>query len=413
MSDEMKTYIIVHHTPLLIPDWGQLCSAGKYNVVLITNQACFATMTKPEVDLFDAIHLTDDFEYKNLRSIFEQKILPKYSGAKSIVTNEEYALVPCAKLREHFNIPGNSVEQVLPFRDKIVMKQKLAGIDCLPKYCVFDREKFINDKDKYVKNLIQKLGLPVFVKPTADAGSNNAKKLFTADELLNWCEDNLGNHKEFELDEYIAGDAYQCDALIKDNKILHVQISKYLCPEYYFLHGKPACNISLLENSEDYLLFKDFNEKIIRELKFVPNGATHFEFFKTAENKLVFLEIAARPPGIFTTHAYKKEINLDYKTIHYQLQMGLDVDLRIKKGPYCGHAWFPKISGTVASINEPKHFGSKYDFKTRVKLGEVLSKANRLGDFAATLMFWNDDYQVLQNDFNSLAEFAVISTEVN
>ena len=86
--------------------------------------------------MFAAIYLTDDFNYESLLHIFKQNILPKYSGSKAIVTNEEYALIPCARLREEFEIPGNVVEQVLPFRNKLVMKQKLADLDCLPKLVI-------------------------------------------------------------------------------------------------------------------------------------------------------------------------------------------------------------------------------------------------------------------------------------
>lgn len=411
MSNEMKTYIMVHHTPLLIPNWKQLCLPGKYNFILITNQACFSVMTKLEIGLFDVIHLTDDFSYENLKLIFIQHILPKYPGSKEIVTNEEYALIPCAKLREHFNISGNSVEQVLPFRNKIVMKQKLSNLDCLPKYCSFDRARFIKNKFEYIENVIQQLDLPIFVKPIADAGSNNTAKLHNKAELLDWSEKNLHNQEEFELDEFIDGDAYQCDALIKDNQILHLQISKYLYPNFHFLNGKTLGSIPLTKECYEYTRLEEFGRKIIKEFLFVPNGAIHLEFFKTSSDRLVFLEIAARPPGAFATDVYRKQFNIDYKTTHYQLQMGLNVDLKLKRGPYYAYAWFPKTSGKVLFINEPKHFNSKYDFKTRVKQGDLLRKANRLGDFAATVFFWNDDYHQLYQDFKSLAEFIAISIE--
>jgi len=141
------------------------------------------------------------------------------------------------------------------------------------------------------------------------------------------------------------------------------------------------------------------------------NGTTHLEFFKTVQGKLIFLQIATRPPGGLISQMYQKHVGLYYMTLHYILQMGLDFKLEIKKGPYAAFVWFPYKKGTVIAIDEPKHLKSNYTFAAKVKIGQVLDNPQNILNIAAEILLWNDNYSQLFNDFLLLKKYEAISVK--
>ena len=147
---------------------------------------------------------------------------------------------------------------------------------------------------------------------------------------------------DFEYDEFIRGDLYHCASIVKNNKILHVQVSRYLYPWFDFSKGRPIASIVVLSDDPMHERVRNFNEIILNGLKTIPNCVTHHEIFKTEDDRFIFVEITARPSGAFICPAYELNIGLDLKLVHYQLQIGLDFNLVIKQGVYTAWAMFPK-----------------------------------------------------------------------
>jgi len=406
----MKTYVLFITNPWNFPKWDKISNPTKYNIVLIVNEKCFNALKESDKKLITEIYKTEDFGFENLRLIIKNQILPKYKNIL-IITSHELLLLTCAKLREHFEVEGDKVKDISPFRDKIIMKQKLEKLGVLPKYLKFSPQEFLKRKDKYVNQIIDHLGLPVFVKPIAFGGSMDCKKIDHKEDLTNWCIDNINSDKEFEIDEFISGETYHCDSIIRDKKTLHVGIGKYITSVYRFLYGAPNGSIIVPEDDPDIPLFKEFNQRIISAFEYIPNGTTHLQFFKTSENRLIFIEIAARPPGGLISQMYQKHANIDYITLHHMLQMNLDFDLQLKRGPYAAFFCFPHQKGKVSAIHEPTYLKSKYKFEPKVKIGDVLNEPKFLLDIAAELLLWNENYQELFQDFISLTEYKVISVE--
>ena len=86
-------------------------------------------------------------------------------------------MVLAARIREALGIPGMTVEQTIPFRDKERMKQVLdaAGIRTPHHYrCTTAAE---------VREAVDRIGYPIIVKPIAGAGSADTYRVDNAAAL--------------------------------------------------------------------------------------------------------------------------------------------------------------------------------------------------------------------------------------
>jgi len=417
----MNTYVLVQQSAVFIPQWERLFNFSKHKIILITCTQIYDLMDISIISYFMDIHLVGDFNFEKLKEVIEKNILSKINkeNITDIITNCEYPLVTCARLRDYFGFKGDSVNTVLPFRDKLIMKEKLKGLSCLPRYLPFDKSKYNSNKKAYLNMLENTIHFPMFVKPIDDAASRGTAKILSQEEIQNWEKSAMPNIK-YEFDEYIDGTLFHCDSIIKDGKILFEQISKYYAPCSKFLQGIMLGSIVLTEDDEDTLRIKEFNKLILHKFKYLPNGTTHMEVFKTADNKLMFLEIAARPPGVLVGQMYEKYLRLDYKTVHYQLQMDMDISFICElnginnNAIYAAWCVFPKKQGIVKSMRLPEKIRSKFLFEPNVKIEEKMNGATNLLDISCSFLLWNDDYQQLYRDFYQLGKYDPIEIlEVN
>ncbi|CAF1636113.1 unnamed protein product, partial [Didymodactylos carnosus] len=284
---------------------------------MITNQTSYDTLTENEKADFDQIYVCDNdgssngnFNYDKLKDIVEKII--KSDDKVEIFTDDEYCMTQSIQLRQDFShslTNADPIEIINIFRNKALMKQRLIdnGLKyLLPKYQLFNSKQMVSDCiDQYIPNLICDLGLSIFCKPTTECGSKGTCLLKTEDEIRLWLMNNR-NGGDYEFDEYITGDLYHCDSIIHNNKIHHVEICRYMYPCFEFLNGKLCASIVLPSDDarHDELIteIKEVNYKILNALcersKKIPSGITHLELFRTNnEQRLIFVEVAARPPG--------------------------------------------------------------------------------------------------------------------
>ncbi|MDX1578910.1 MAG: hypothetical protein R3266_10510, partial [Gemmatimonadota bacterium] len=86
-------------------------------------------------------------------------------------------MILAARLRETLDLPGMTVEQTLPFRDKEIMKDVLdrAGIRT-PRH---GRATSVAE----CREVAERVGFPLVVKPVAGAGSADTYRVDSAEEL--------------------------------------------------------------------------------------------------------------------------------------------------------------------------------------------------------------------------------------
>lgn len=416
----MKLFVVIQNGGAHRVNWRNLYDPANHSLALITDKNSYdAISNKDQLKYFDCHQYLPNPTYENIYVVVKE-VINKISKEKEIketriVTNGEFDLINCSKLRHAFGLEGDSENVITPFRDKLKMKEQLRNVpDALPKYLEFDPQAYAIRSD-YLDFVINCLGNKIFAKPIDSAGSQNVSIINTKSELATWCEENKNNPITFELDEFIEGELYHCDSIIKENTLVFVKVSKYLSPCADFLK-KPSASIIVPEWHIEFKRMLDFNKKILQQFDRVPDGTTHLEFFKTSDGRYIFCEVAARAPGIIIPQMYQKQVGFDYRELHYRLQMGLPitVNFSLVNEIYCACVCFTSIPGKITAFNQPSHsFHSQYEIITNHKIGEILPPPKRSSDFPIGMIFWNNNYLELLDDFAALAEMKLFEVMVD
>jgi len=220
----------------------------------------------------------------------------------------EPGMILAAQLREAMGVPGMTVEQTLPFRDKETMKQVLdrAGVRT-------PRHDRANTSDQ-VRDAAERIGYPLIIKPIAGAGSQDTHQLREPAELEPVLQA-VRHVAEVSVEEYIEGDELTFDTVCGGGEILFFSLSQYE-PKPLLMTQPWVSPISLVfrdVDADNLRAGRALGEKVIDVLGF-ENGFTHMEWFRTPSGEAVFGEIAARPPGARLVHSINYATDLDLFT---------------------------------------------------------------------------------------------------
>ena len=207
----------------------------------------------------------------------------------------EPGVLLAARLREALGTPGMTVEECLPFRDKDLMKEKVAAAGIrTPKH------KSAKSAQG-VRAAIKKIGYPVIIKPIAGAGSMDTYRVNDAAELKAAIA-KMGHIDEVNVEEFIDGEEYTYDTICIDGKIVYSNIGYY----------RPRPLIARSEEwiSPQTLCLRDLDAPhlegghemghAVLEALNMKTGFTHMEWYRKADGEVVFGEIAVRPAGART-----------------------------------------------------------------------------------------------------------------
>ncbi len=204
----------------------------------------------------------------------------------------EPGMIMAAEIREALGLPGMSVEETTPFRDKEVMKKMLddAGIRT-------PRHRSATHDDE-VRAAVEAIGYPVCIKPIAGAGSADTYRVDDEQELERVIL--LTRHvRELSVEEFIEGEEFTFDTICSGGKVHYYNVSWY----------RPRPLIARTEEwiSPQTLSLRNVDEprlqdgiemgfKVLKALGYEA-GFTHMEWFLKDDGEAVFGEIGARPPG--------------------------------------------------------------------------------------------------------------------
>ncbi len=204
----------------------------------------------------------------------------------------EPLIVLAARLRQSLRLPGLTLEQAVPFRDKERMKQVLEGAGLrVPRH---SRESTARG----CLEAAERIGFPLIVKPIAGAGSADTYRIADRSELEGILP--LIRHVPIvSVEEYVEGEEYTFDTICADGRILYYNVSWY--------RPKPLIartvewispqTVTLRNPDTDALAAgRELGRAVIEALDY-RDGFTHMEWFLTPTGEAVFGEIGARPPG--------------------------------------------------------------------------------------------------------------------
>jgi len=201
-------------------------------------------------------------------------------------------MILAARLREAFGLPGMTVQQTLPFRDKEHMKRTLdaAGI----------RTPWHASATTVAGawEAAEKIGFPLIVKPIAGAGSADTYRVDSAAALADVLP--LPRHvPEVSVEEFVEAEEFTYDTVCAGGRILFEHVLWYRPrPLQMRMHEwvSPVA-ISLRDLDVPHLQGgRRMGEQVLAALGF-ETGFTHMEWYLKPDGEVVFGEIAARPPG--------------------------------------------------------------------------------------------------------------------
>ncbi len=204
----------------------------------------------------------------------------------------EAGMVLAARLRETLGLPGLTVEETIPFRDKEIMKRVLdaAGIRT-------PRHAQARTRDE-ARRFAQAIGYPVILKPIAGAGATDTYPARGPEDLERALA-RLGHVAEVSVEEFVEGEEFTFDALAIDGRIHYHNVAWYRPrPLDAKLHEWISPQAVCLRDVEapDLQAGRKLGVAVLRAMRF-HTGFSHMEWYRKADGEVVFGEIAARPPG--------------------------------------------------------------------------------------------------------------------
>lgn len=204
----------------------------------------------------------------------------------------EPCVILAARIRERLRLPGLTVRQAIPFRDKEIMKRVLdaAGIRTPHHYSATTVAQVMEGAET--------IGYPVIVKPIAGAGSESTYKVRSRQEL-DAILPALRHVTEVSVEEFVQGEDMTFDTLCVDGRVQHYSISTYIPRALFMKENEWVSPITLVYRDPDVPGLssgRTMGFDVIRALGF-QTGYTHMEWYRTPEGEAVFGEIGARSPG--------------------------------------------------------------------------------------------------------------------
>jgi biotin carboxylase len=207
---------------------------------------------------------------------------------------EPYMLL-AAWLRERLELPGLTVEQTVPFRDKERMKQLLDAAGLRTPWHVAAQTA------EQVRAAAERVGYPLIVKPVDGAGSADTYRVDSAAELEAILP-MIRHLPQVSVEEFVDGEEFTYDTICAGGQLLFENICQY--------HPRPLLTKVHEWISPITLALRDLDEPglqggrqlggaVLTALGF-GDGFTHMEWYRKADGEVVFGEIGARPPGART-----------------------------------------------------------------------------------------------------------------
>jgi formate-dependent phosphoribosylglycinamide formyltransferase (GAR transformylase) len=242
--------------------------------------------------------------------------LNRHAGIDQVECLWEPYMILAARIREAFGLPGMTVEQTVPFRDKERMKQALdaAGIRT-PRHVSATTVAGVWEA-------AERIGCPLIVKPIDGAGSADTYRINSADEL-NDVLPQLRHVPEVSVEEFIDGEEFTFDTICVDGEILYHNVSYYRPRPLAFRSTEWISPMTYcLRDVTDARLAGGvkMGQEVLKALDF-RTGFTHMEWYLKTNGEAVFGEIAARPPGANTVDLMNFASDIDLFTGYAEAEL--------------------------------------------------------------------------------------------
>jgi hypothetical protein len=231
------------------------------------------------------------------------------------VTNDEFCLAECAKLRAELGLPRVTSAQLGGYLDKVVMKTRLAAAGIpVPRWAAVDH---VGAAERFPSGL----ALPVVAKPRIGSNSRGVRVIRDDRGWRSWVADRTGQ-QGWEIEEFVPGRMCFVDGLVVEGDYEPVLVGCYLGG----LLLEPGVDvlgaISVPRHNALWQAAVGLGCRVARTLGDDGRFATHLEFFEHGGD-LVVMEVCVRAPGALVSEMARATSGHNLETVHLRVQAGL------------------------------------------------------------------------------------------
>lgn len=411
----MKTVIFLNSSRFKWYDLQAL--SQEYRLVAIMTEAkrfAFPATQQPYIAQFYTVPEAADcyglIEFKIDLVVTKKAVaaeIAKAGGADNVVIicADESNMSLAAYLRSEFSIAGMSYEQMMPYRDKLVMKKRLmqAGI-AVPQFTHFDKQQLKEEAPYYFAELEALLGVPFIIKPTQGAASSNTFVITSFDDLIQNHHDILATQETLEAETFIEGEMYHCDSLIQNGEYVLTFCSEYSTGNLDLVLGKTIATMPLDYADPLYEHLKQFSRAAIDALGRC-DGSVHMEMFVKPSGDIIFLEAGARTPGGPIIPLYERMYGVNFLQCDFAISVNkpLVIPAEPAKKIHMFAAITPLMPNGSQSLEEPSDMESCYETILEVAHHHG-QKATSVRDYSGMFFAYNKEKDPLRRDFEKIRQ---------
>ena len=302
-------------------------------------------------------------------------------GVTHVVAHHEADVDAAAQIREQRGLAGAWTADVLPFRDKALMKQlaMAAGVEVAPHAVARDAGG--------VRAFAAEHGLPVVLKDRAGYNAIGLR-IVRDDAALDEALSDVDG--EVLVEQFVPGRMCHVDGLVVGGRTVLAWPSQY---QYDLAsYGSDAgARIDLTLDADDPLTSRllELTERTRTALTVPGTRLTdhgfHAEIFHTPDDRLVLCEMASRPAGAKIREVFEAVFGLNLGEYVTRAQLGLplaglDGD-RPAPRTMAGQVLMMKRPGLVRSVPEPPPEPWVHKFWRYAEPGQVIPPAAGSSDF--------------------------------
>ncbi|MER5887204.1 hypothetical protein ABT160_25560 [Streptomyces sp. NPDC001941] len=292
-----------------------------------------------------------------------------------VVAISEGLLLSAARLRDKLGVPGPTEAQVLGYRDKVTMKERLREFGVrVPEFAPFTVEA--------AERLLARHGR-VVAKPRRGESSAGIAFLDSAEDVRRFAAHSGAGPEAYEVEERIEGTLFHIDSVVRDGVPLAATAGRSVEETTSYRHLGPFRDVGVGPGGTlDRLLA--FNREV---LSCYPDfsGVTHHEVFLN-DDEVCFCELGGRPGGGGIIPGFRSRTGVNLDEVAVLAHLGDDIPAPGAPAEHLtGYALVYAAPGRLAADPTPPAADWILDVQTRFRVGDLMPEPAGWNQAAVTV----------------------------